>query len=131
MNYIPLELKMKEIQKKFELVDKMSKNGITPFDMKEATDKAYKDGFQEGYCESNKQTIKMIYAAICIALKEKHEFGKKRCLDILRLVDEKVIYAFDSEEAVDEVFDKLGITINFDESIERIEEKQDGCDKND
>lgn len=104
---------------KQQKMDALIKNGITPKDI----EKSYSDGYNAGFSDACPATFKTIYAAVCLALNEMHGFGAKRCRDILKMVDSKVIYSLTSEEAIQAVYDRMGLTLNFDEPFERIGEK--------
>lgn len=95
------------------IFDRISKNGITIEDVKQAEDKAYQDGYKAGL----EATMRMCYAASCLALNELHGFGQKRCKDVLNAIDEKVCYALTSKELVDEVFDRMNLQIEFKDDI--------------
>lgn len=104
-----------------EAFQRIQKNGITIEDLRNAE----KQGQQDGYMAGKIETLKLCYAAICMALHEKHGFGKKRLLEILNAVDEKIIYALTSDEAIQEVWDSTGLEISFRDAFpgERIQEK--------
>ena len=102
---------------------RIQKNGITLEDVKRAEEKSYAQGVQAGI----ENTMKTCYAAICLALNELHGFGTKRCKDVLNAVDEKVVMALTSDEAIQEVFDRMGLVIRFNAGPleERVEETED------
>lgn len=98
----------------------MSKNGITPKDLQEAYDK----GFREGVDHSTDTCMKDAYAAFLLAAHEVFGFGKKRCRRLLYAADINVVNSLASDEAIDEVFKKVGVTINFydpDRIVETLE----------
>lgn len=101
---------------------RIQKNGITLEDVKRAEEKSYAQGVQAGI----ENTMKTCYAAICLALNEMHGFGTKRCKDVLNAVDEKVVMALTSDEAVDEVYRRMGLVIRFNAGPleERVEERE-------
>lgn len=90
-------------------INAMCKNGITPKDVDEAYNKGYKDGVDRAtdFC------LKDAYAAFVMAAHEQFGFGKERCKRLMYAADEKVATSLASDEAVDEVFKNLGVTINF------------------
>ena len=104
-----------------EAFARIAKNGITIEDMKRAEDESYKLGARAGI----ENTMKTCYAAICLALHEMYGFGTKRCKAVLNAVDEKVTYSLSSAEAIQEVFDTMGLEIKFKSDIgeERVQEK--------
>lgn len=101
---------------------RIQKNGITLEDVKRAEEKSYAQGVQAGI----ENTMKTCYAAICLALNELHGFGTKRCKDVLNAVDEKVVMTLTSDEAIQEVFDRMGLVIRFNAGPleERVEERE-------
>ena len=104
------------------MFQRIQKNGITLEDVKRAEEKSYAQGVQAGI----ENTMKTCYAAICLALNELHGFGTKRCKDVLNAVDDKVVMALTSDEAIQEVFDRMGLVIRFNAGPleERVEEKE-------
>lgn len=100
---------------------RIQKNGITLEDVKRAEEKSYAQGVQAGI----ENTMKTCYAAICLALNELHGFGTKRCKEVLNAVDQKVVMTLTSDEAIQEVFDRMGLVIRFNAGPleERIEER--------
>lgn len=92
-------------------------NGITPEDLREEFERGRKTGFQEAALP----IIKSCYAGICIALHDEFGFGENRCLRALKAVDQKVLWALDNQELVDEVFEKTGLTLQLDEPFDRVQ----------
>jgi len=105
-----------------EYITNMERNGITIEDVNRAAN----EGYQQGIALAQDATMKMCYAAMCLALKELHGFGTKRCMQMLNAVDEKIVYALTSEELINQVFTDLKIEINFKETMpgERISERE-------
>lgn len=103
-----------------EAFQRISKNGITLEDVKRAEDEAYNKGVNVGI----ENTMRTCYAAICLALHEQHGFGRERCKRVLNDVDEKITMALTSEEAIQEVYDRMGLEIVFRDSMpgDRIQE---------
>lgn len=101
---------------------RIQKNGITLEDVKRAEDKSYAQGMQAGI----ENTMKTCYAAICLALNELHGFGTKRCKEVLNAVDEKVVMTLVSDDAIQEVFDRMKLVIRFNAGPleERVEERE-------
>lgn len=103
-----------------QYITSMERNGITIEDVNRAAN----EGYQHGIALAQEATMKACYAAMCLALKECHGFGAKRCMEMLNAVDEKIVYSLTSEELIEQVFRDLGITINFKDEMpgERIQE---------
>lgn len=92
-----------------ERLKNIEKNGITLEELKRAEDDGYKRGVNAGI----EGTMRTCYAAICLALHELHGFGKERCAKVLNNVDEKITMSLTSEEAIQEVYDQIGLEIVF------------------
>ena len=85
------------------------RNGITPSDL----DKAYEDGFEQGRKAGLDGTYKVCFAAVCLALNDLHKFGAKRCCDVLCKMQEYIINTLCSPEAVQAVYKRIGLTLDF------------------
>lgn len=103
-----------------EAFQRISKNGITLEDVRNAETEAFNKGVNVGI----ENTMRTCYAAICMALQERYGFGRKRCKDVLNDVDEKITMSLTSEEAIQEVYDRMGLEIVFRDSMpgDRIQE---------
>ena len=66
-----------------------------------------------------------IYAAVLLAAQEVYGFGHKRAWRLLKRADEIVCTALDSEEIIREVWERMGLEINFREGIDRIREVEE------
>ena len=107
-----------------EAVDRIQRNGITLEDM----ELQYKLGREDGFKQGAEQTFETLFAAIALALNELHGFDAEQCAEVLNLTHEKVFYALSREDAIQEVYDTLGLTINFNDTLpgNMIETKEDG-----
>lgn len=103
-----------------EAVRRMCQNGITLEDLIQTDREARQVGYNEGKTE----TLTMCYAAFLLALKEVCGFEPDRCMEILNAADEKVTYTLSSADAIKEVYDEMGLKLNFAEALpgERIQE---------
>lgn len=81
------------------------KNGITPDDLNEAR--------QEGYTMGCNSAVTQCYAAFCLAAEETLGLDSEAVIRLLRAADEKVIYAFDTVQMCEDVFDRLGFRFDF------------------
>ena len=97
---------------------RMVQNGITPEDLKAN----YDIGYDEGSSAAVRTVGSLTYTAIAIALKDVHGFGKKRILRIIREVDRHVQMDFSSIDAAEELLEKTGIRLNWNDPIERVQE---------
>ena len=100
-----------------ERVRRLMKQGISPQDL----EREYRKGFDAGFKAAGQPMVKTCYAAACLAAHEKFGFGKKRCLRLLRSLDKHVVDTLTSVEAIEEVYNRVGIHINFNDPFERIE----------
>ena len=66
-----------------------------------------------------------IYAAVLLAAQEVYGFGHKRAWRLLKRADEIICTALDSEEIIREVWERMGLEINFREGIDRIREVEE------
>lgn len=66
-----------------------------------------------------------IYAAVLLAAQEVYGFGHKRAWRLLKRADEIVCTALSSEEIIREVWERMGLEINFREGVDRIREVED------
>ena len=114
-----------KIMKDNAAVKRIERNGITLKDLNDEFDK----GFNQGYRSGSDNALMACYAGLCLALRDLHGFGKKRCIDVLRALDERILYSLTGREAVEQVFDEMGITIHFDETFpdDRVAEKEAGA----
>ena len=105
------------LQKKLSPAQQMNallKNGITPKHLEEQYARGRDDGIET--------TFKTVYAAACLVLHELEGYGAKRCKRFLQRLDDTVINAFTSAETIDEVWQKIGLELEFRESFDRIQE---------
>lgn len=63
-----------------------------------------------------------IYAAVLLAAQEVYGFGHKRAWRLLKRADEIVCTTLSCEEVIQEVWNRMGLEINFREGIDRIRE---------
>ena len=98
---------------------KIEQNGITVADL----EKEYKTGYDKGFSDGARPMYMAMMAAIALSLKELHGFGKKRIVDVLRKVDETIIYSLTSMDLIDEALEKTGLEILFEEPFDRVKEK--------
>lgn len=92
-------------------INAMCKNGITPKDV----DNAFEQGRKEAIHQTSEYIMKDCYAAFMLAAQEEFGFGSKRCLRLLRAADFHVINSLSSDEQIQEVFDRLGFVISFED----------------
>lgn len=111
-----------------EKLRQLCQNGITPRDMEEACKLAAEDAYKRGKAvavnELGEFFLKTCYAAALLAAHDEFGFGHDRCMRLLNKLDHHVTYSLTSDELVDEVYEKLGISIDFKKALpdERITE---------
>lgn len=76
----------------------MSKNGITPRDLL----KEFERGREDGFCQASE-----------LALNDLYGYGQKRCFDVLTKVDDYVTNTLVSTEAIEEVYDRMKLELDF------------------
>lgn len=96
-----------------EAFKRISKNGITIEDMHKAEEDAYTKGIRDG----KDGTIRTCFAAICLTLNELHGFGRERCSRVLNDVYEKLQFTLTTQDAIQEVYDTIGLQIRFDGDV--------------
>lgn len=92
-----------------EAFQRISKNGITIDDVHQAEENAYSKGVEVG----KNAAVETCFAAICLSLHELHGFGCDECSQVLNDTYERLCYALNSQEAIQEVYDKIGLEIRF------------------
>ena len=102
-------------------INAMCKNGITPKDV----DDAYAQGRKDALHSVSDYCMKDCYAGFLLAAHEVFGFGHNRCLRLLMAADDRICNSLACEEAIDEVFKKVGVKIDFyspDRITEALEE---------
>ena len=84
--------------------------------------KAMADSEKEARNQAVEYCFHSIYAAVLLAAQEVYGFGHKRAWRLLKRADEIVCTTLDSEEIIREVWERMGLEINFREGVERIRE---------
>lgn len=93
--------------------ERIQRNGITVEDMYRAENEAYAKGISAG----KDATVRTCFAAICMTLHELYGFGKDRCSKVLNDVYDKLVYSLTSDDAIQEVYDTMGLEIHFSDDI--------------
>lgn len=68
----------------------------------------------------------MAYAAVCLVLHRDYGFGQGRCHKVLSALDAEMSPGgqLTIQGAIDQVYDEIGLALNFDEPFDRIEKKE-------
>lgn len=101
-----------------KVIDRLSQNGITPKDL----EAEYNKGYQAGFMAAGDPVLKSCFAAVCLALDDLYNFKSERCAKVLRAVDEHMTYTLTSEEAIEEVYKRMGLRLEFKGFFDRIQE---------
>lgn len=72
--------------------------------------------------------VKAIFAGVITILAEDYGFTSDQCLDVLSKLDEKSSLCLDSEEMIEEAFQKTGIRIRLNDAVNRIEKVDETYD---
>ena len=102
----------------YERIISLQKNGITQADL----DKAYNNGYENGYMFAAEGFMKKMYAAIA---KELIAAGNDRddVVSFVVGVDHRFAVMFDSDDEIDDVYNKIGVRFNVDRyALNRLEE---------
>lgn len=87
--------------------------------------KAIAEGEENARNQEIEYSFRCIYAAVLLAAQEVYGFGHKRAWRLLKRADEIICTALDSEEVIREVWERMGLEINFREGVERIREVEE------
>lgn len=87
--------------------------------------KAMADSEKEARNQAVEYCFHSIYAAVLLAAQEVYGFGHKRAWRLLKRVDEIICTVLDSEEVIREVWERMGLEINFREGVDRIREVEE------
>lgn len=96
------------------------KNGITLADVEKASKDSYVTGFHEG----GRLAYRCALCALALASKTVYGFGKKRAARLMHEFDREILLCINDETMREDVWSKLGIEINWDDPLDRIEEKE-------
>lgn len=102
-------------------LEQLFQRGISLEDLKHE----YEYGFDTGFSQAAPSTFKTCYAATVLALHELYGFGRRRCQKVLRLVDHYTMEYLTSMDAIEDVWKKIGLQLEFDEPLDRIQETDD------
>lgn len=114
--FAPSEVDKKAAQLRMEAARRIAKNGLTVKDLEEA----HQRGFDEGFKKSADNIVRGCYAGVCLALNDLYGFGSKRCCDVLNKLDWHMLYSLTSADAIQEVWDRMKLHIDFKEAFDRI-----------
>lgn len=101
---------------KEQRMDALVKNGITPKDLEQE----YNKGFEVGFKAAGDSVLRSCYAAVCLALNDLHKFGSGRCAAVLRATEKHMLETLHSQDAIDEVYKRMKLRVDFKEAFDRI-----------
>lgn len=101
---------------KEQRMDALCKNGITPKDLEQE----YNKGYEAGFMAAGDPVLRSCYAAMCLALNDLHKFGSARCAAVLRAADKHMTETLTNTEAIEEVYKRMKLKLDFKEPFERI-----------
>lgn len=99
-------------------MDELQRNGITLADLQANYDKGYHDGFKK----AAEPIVRGCYAGVCLALNDLYGFGHKRCADVLNALDQHITMTLSTVEAIDEVWERMGLKLDFNDPFTRVQE---------
>ena len=100
-----------------QIRNELMKNGITPEDL----EKSYREGFDEGFSQASPEITKTAYAAVVLALREEG-FGQTRCKRVLTRTNDLILHTLDSIEAIDKVYEEIGLVLRLNDPLEPVQE---------
>ena len=83
----------------------------------------YEREYERGARDGERHAIKMVFAAMCLALKQEFGFGPQRIHRMLSATQTHLQPGgyFTTAEIIDEVLEKTGIRLNFDDPFDPVE----------
>ena len=105
-------------QEDINLFASLARNGITIADLNREVEKTR----VQVYERTALATMKITYSAIAIVLKEKFGFSNDDCFNALYMVDQKIAFAIDNDEIINEMQEKTRIVFEAQNGVERIKQ---------
>ena len=93
------------------------RNGITHEDVK----REYLRGRKDGVAAGRDFAFKLAYAGTLLCLIEEHGMKPDDAVDLLCLIDNRVKLCIEDTELADEVYEKYGVRLEWEDPIERIQ----------
>ena len=113
------ELRMMEASPLERKQAALFRNGITHADVQRET----KAAFNHGKRVTEDFVFHTVYAAIVITMVEKHGWSQEDVAQLLRDIDSQVVLCIEDQDLTKEAYEKTGISINWDEPVDRIQEE--------
>lgn len=88
----------------------------------------YEREYERGAKDAERHAIKMIFAGMCLAMKEEFRFGAQRIYRMLTATQKYLQPGayFTTAELIDEVLEKTGIRLDFDDPFDMVERIEKG-----
>lgn len=88
----------------------------------------YEREYERGAKDAERHAIKMIFAGMCLAMKDEFGFGAKRIYRMLTATQKYLQPGayFTTSELIDEVLKKTGIRLDFDDPFDMVERIEKG-----
>lgn len=96
-------------------LEALYQNGITAKDVEEV----YHEGFVIGGNEMVIRTTRALYAIMCVVLSERGA-SQDECWQTIAEMDKRLLTYIDQDELAQEVLEKTGIELEFEEAIDRV-----------
>lgn len=77
--------------------------------------------YEDGRTAEINGTYQICFAAVCLALNDIHGFGGKRCHRVLEKMQRYIVDCFTSADAVQAVYKRMGLTLDFGDPLNWIE----------
>ena len=107
-------LKDKEWMNIIDQKAEMFRNGITAQDLKEEFNK----GFGAGWRDGRERLYKEVFSAICLVMAD--DYNSEDIVKFLKAVDRRTQISIDANEDLDEVFERIGVQLDFKDDIEMV-----------
>lgn len=91
----------------------------------DAAREAMETGYKEGYEHGTQATVKFMMAASALALRELHGWGAGRCQKFLERTAELLLERVDTVEAMQAVWDAMGLEFVSSDPLEQIQKVRD------
>lgn len=98
-------------------MQRLTQNGITVEDLKENYNIGHREGFQAGA----DKTLRTVYAGVVLELLDNGN-SKEEAIGFLKELDRRIMTSIDTQEDIEQVFDRTGVRLYLKEDFERVRE---------
>lgn len=95
----------------------------SPLTFEQAIEKAYDDGWHEGWSAGARQALQFLTAGVCLALTDLYGFKQKRLYKVVMRMNQELLPSTNhltSQEAAEEVLAKSGLELVFDNPLDAV-----------